>query len=732
MAPSTAPRVRRTAQNTQYTYNLPRRIHAVQTYPVLSPQGASILIYGHENGITIVWRGGRPFKTEAIDESPGGSSTKKNGKRPPQDAVMIIDSDEEDAEDNQPPFIDNPQFEDTLDQEMPYPQITQTLDLEFGTAVFHIATLPMTPCAAEDASWSGTDILKDKIVFAASCSSREVFLISLPLVPPSPASKAREELQQDLLACKAGNGKWGETMTLLDGQQKYSDGLAMTLVRPRATSDRTKSSERSRSASNTSPRVVVAAHSSEAMGALRLWDVPLEASTAKSGRRIEPFQTEYLPRPLVSISFNPTHSTQLLCNASPNAVRIYDYTLASMPPDDLSEGPFPSQGSWLISLYPPFARPTASRKPVLGASWIARGRAIFVLLADGQWGIWDIDGVSPQGPALFGKPGSGIRGDALTEFNVSGHVEGTSLLRNPSNTRASGGSSEFVPMTPHSRRDVMTTSYGPGRLATVKGGVTVTPLPAPTTTTTSADESVTLWIGGAEHVFVIPGVLKFWDAQIRKGAGGGVNLFSGAQPTRMVRLSDLVVGLMGERCTGVGAIVHFPDSGNSSLSGNEGLPVEVIVSGETRVVIVRESETAVGTRIGGVIGRRKRLSDRATESSAIIVHPRPEQPSSVTYNLSVGPRQKLSRAGTGGLFDKPVEEETTAVAEKPALELPARPRSGFAFVDSLNAAADVEQQDDEVERDVEVEMLDIMEIDRELDVMDNGRGRGRKKVIFDS
>lgn len=640
---------------------------------------------------------------------------------------MIIDSDEEDtpATGKASSFVDKPQFEEELDDESPYPEITQTLDLTFGTAVYQLATLPMTACAPEDASWGGADILKEKMVFSVSCASREIFLVTLPLVPPSPLSKARDDLRQDLVTGKAGNGKWGETMILLNGQEKYSDGLAMALVKSKPTMERTRSGERSRSASAASPRVVIAAHSREASGVLRLWDVPLEDSS--KDRRIDPFQTEYLPKPLSSLSFNPTHSTQLLCNASQDAVRIYDYATPSMPNDDLSEGPFPSQGSWLISLYPPFARPSMLRKPILAASWIALGRAILVLLADGQWGIWDIDGASPQGPALFGKSGSGLRGDAITEFNVSGYVEGTSPLRNPTSNRSSGGNSEFVPMTPHSRRDALATSYGPERLSTVKGGIVVTPLP--TKTTTVGDESVSLWIGGSDHVFVIPGVLKFWDAQVRRGAGGGVNIFSGAQPTRMIRLSDLGAGLMGERCTGVGAIVRFGDVTGNSPSGNDGLPVEVLVCGESRFVIVRESETSVGTRIGGVVGRRKRPGERARDNSAIIAHPRPPQPNSVAFNLSINPRRQPSDGRSDDLFRKPAGND--AFPDKEEEPTPTKPRTGFAFLDTLSAAADAEQQEDDEERDVEEEMLDLMDIDRELDVMNAGRGRVRKKVIFE-
>jgi hypothetical protein len=642
---------------------------------------------------------------------------------------MIIDSDEDDtaaAGDDGTTFVDNPIFEDAAGDDSLYPDIAQTLDLSLGTSVFHIATLPMMPCAAEEAIWDGANILKERIVFAVSCASREVYLVTLPLTPPS-TSKAREELRGNILAEKAGNGKWGETLTLLAGQERYSNALAMMLVKQIPSSDRSKSSERSRSAGRVAPRVVVAAHSREASGTLRLWDVPLQKPV--TDRPVEPFQTEYLPSPLDYISFNPTHTTQLLCNASPHAVRIYDYAISSMPNDDLSDGPFPSQGSWLVSLYPPFVRPSASRKPVVAAAWIAHGKAVLALLADGQWGIWDVDGVSPLGPQLLGKHSSGIRGAAITSFSAAGFVEGTGPLRNPGSQRSSAVSNEFVPMTPHSRREALNTSSGPERLAAVRGGIVVTPLP--TRATTTADESVVLWIGSAEHIVVIPGISKFWEAQLRKGTGGGVNLFSGAQPTRMIRLSDLTVGLMGERCVGVGAIAKFAKDENST---NDGLPIEVIICGESRLDIVRESDTAVGARIGGVMGRRKRLSDRARENSAIIVYPKPAEPPSQAFNLSIHPRRKLSDARATTDSQKAAETvlPSTETEETPTQHLPSAARSGFSFADSLNAAADVTQDDEQDSRDVEVEMLDLMEIDRELDAMNNGRGRGRKRVAFDS
>ncbi|KAI4595733.1 hypothetical protein KJ359_006724 [Pestalotiopsis sp. 9143b] len=724
MAANAGPRVRRTAQNTQQTYNLNRRIHAVQNYPVQSPQGATVILYGHEDGVTIIWRGGKRFKESAYAEAaPVANGGKQNGNAS-ADAVMIIDSDEDDAPSGKGAYVDKPEFEKTAeDDENTQSEITQTLDLSLGTPVTCIATLPMTPCSAEDAAWEGAEILKEKIVFAVSCASREAYYVTVPLTPPSPSSKARDDLRGNLLASKAGHGKWGETLTLLNGQEKPSDGLAITLIKPRHSSERSKSTERSRSAGRATPRAVVAAHTTEGSGMLRLWDVPLE-KPAKD-RPIEPFQVEILPSPLTGISFNPTHSTQLLCNTSPHAVRIYDYALAAIP-DDLSEGPFPSQGSWLISLYPPFARPTASRKAILAASWIAHGRAVLVLLGDGQWGIWDIDGVSPQGPALFGKPGSGIKGAALTSFSVSGHIEGTSPLRSFGNQRASGASSDFVPMTPHTRREATISVSVPQPAAAVQGGILVAPLPARATTT--SDESAVLWIGGAEHVVVIPGVLKFWEAQLRKGVGGGVNLFSGAQPTRMVKLTDLIVGLMGERCVGVGAIPKA-DAGESS--SNEGLPIEVIISGESRIVVVRESENAVGTRIGGVKGSfHRKLSQSARSNGAVTAYPQPALPPSQEYNLSVRKRGTLGRA--------PIQTEKSADTVLPSTEnsdFTATSFSGFDLAKNLNTAADVMEVDDQEERDfeqeLETDMLGLMDIENTLDSMEDDRGRGRKKVNFE-
>lgn len=642
----------------------------------------------------------------------------------------MLDSDDSDDEPaaktkRSTSFVDKPEFEDDVDVDETDPEIIQTLDLALGTAALHIAVLSLTPCAAEDASFAGAESLKEKIVFAVSTSSADAYILSLPLTPPSPESKARPELRSNLLASNAGAGQWGDAITVLTGQTKHSEGIAISLARPAkssATTDRIREQTGSSNNNSVKSRIVVATHNREASGVLRFWDVPLE-SVIQNGEkpRVKPFQTEYLPQPLRSISFNPTNTSQLLVVAPTQALRVFDYAAASLPPDDLTPGPFPSKGSWLTSLYQPFIRPTGIRKPIIDAAWISHGRAVFVILADGTWGIWDIEGASPAAATLLGKQSSGIKGAALTSFSVSGQIDGTSPLRGIGGGARPTG--DFVPMTPHTRKDAaasLSTVASTERLAAIKGGITVTPLPADGT---HSDESIVLWIGSLDNVSVIPAVAKFWDAQIRRSSGGGVNLFSGTTPTRMIRLQDLSTGLLGERCCGVCAAVNF-----AKLRDSEGgLRIEVLVRGESRLVIVRESEEEPGARVGGIVSTRRRLFSQkgatAEAPSAIIVHSKPDQPRNVSFNLTINKNRSIRDLRSARESVVPEDTDQTHDFTMPL----SRPQAGFGF--NLEAAADGD--DDDTTRDIEAEMLDIMEIDQVLENMEDDRGSGRKKVFFE-
>ena len=71
------------------SYETPHRIHDIAVYPFSSPNGSNIVIYGHDNGVRIIWRGGRPFRPQSVPED----KSKTNGAN--ADDVMVIDSDDE-------------------------------------------------------------------------------------------------------------------------------------------------------------------------------------------------------------------------------------------------------------------------------------------------------------------------------------------------------------------------------------------------------------------------------------------------------------------------------------------------------------------------------------------------------------------------------------------------------------------------------------------------------------
>lgn len=704
-----------------------------------------MLIYAHESGITLLWRGGKRLKSS---KQPA-SHVKQNGTAP--DEPIDLDN----VEGLQHPtkaYKDTPEFEDIRqEEETALPEIIQTLDLSLGTAALRVAVLPMPPITPEVATSGGPAILEDRMVFAVSCATAQVYLITLPLTPPSHQAKSRPKLKEDLLAGNAGNGTWGETMSVLTGQTRRSDGIALSLA----------------SSKQEETRVIVASHNREASGILRLWDVNLDVSS-RTNVHLRPFQTNYLPTPLTAITFNPAHTTQLLTVASPHAVRIYDYAQRSIE-EDPSEDTYPTQGSWLLSLYPPFSRgPSMStfRKPVVAAEWIAHGRAVLALLGDGQWGIWDVEGTGPStagagnGNGLFSKQAQALRGAALTNFSVTGYLEGTSPLRNPSTQKSASGpgsAREFMPMTPHTRRDAMATSLtgGAEKLATVKGGIEVVkaaPLRSASATGHN-DETAVLWLGSADPVVaVIPSVSKFWEAQMRRGVGGGVNLFSGPQPARMIRLADLGAGLLGELCTGVGAVSRpaqkhrespiLSDGVSSDTDGSspkEQLPIDVLIRGDSRLVMVRESEdgTPLSMRLAGT--KRKQPTDRST--NAIIAYPPREKPTSLAFNLTSqrGASLAKSRSGLRPSVKRLFEPEPLMQAGPnlfargdAAPTTQRRPDVGLAFTQSLYSAADAMIDEAEVnERDVEGEMLDIMEIDRELEEMEVERVAGQRNVFFE-
>jgi hypothetical protein len=430
-------------------------------------------------------------------------------------------------------------------------------------------------------------------VFAASCADNTVRLVTIPLTPPSPLSKSRAEFRSSFTAAHAGNGKWGETVVILSGHQKPSDGVSITIEIPIQGTVKGES----RSSSATGPHFIIASHSSEVTGLLLLFRV----SMSSPNQHIEAFQKILLESPAKSISFNPAltnpPASQLLVADSTGACRIYDYKLLANTTlfDEPSSDLVAERGTWLLSLYPGFqkefefspvyftgAHAGFGRKTIVDAKWVSNGRAILVLLQDGEWGIWDIEGVGPgASQGLLGR--QGIKGGSLSQFSLRGFIGGAAARSAgpPQNT-----SSKFAPMTPGTRKSV--DLFGSrGTLGPTRGEISVVEVPS-SSPTKPADESILLWLG--EAFTVIPSLSKYWSANLRKNSSGPGNSFNGTLGVGMMKLEN--IDLRGEQCSGIELIAKAAALSSTATS----LPCDVVILGEHRLVILFAGNKPVVTR----------------------------------------------------------------------------------------------------------------------------------------
>lgn len=535
----------------QNSYDLPHRVYSSKVYPLLSPNGSTVIVCGHGQGLSILWRGGRSFKSQpkAAESKPFNGASK--------DTVMIIDSDDEEPP---KPYNDAPVFndeEEERDFSEPYDPLVQTLDLPIGVAVLHFSFphLPSEP--TEPTMMSLPRLLSDRIVIAMACSDFSIRVLTLPLVPPSPQSKTRPELRSQIPSPKITCGHFGEQMLVVsggnaggNGHQSIPRGVSVTTTarslpsapenniisvpHPGGPQDQTRN--RSRSASrprsqSSSPAagrswdLLIASHSAQFSGLLLIHKVAIVADGSKidatPALHNASWQIQYLASPAISIHFNssiypaPRHSELLIAEAK-GVVRILDC---------LSQHESRPEGLWLISLYTAFQNPPSSvigHKHILSAQWCLGGKAVVVLLADGEWGVWDLENAGPKAKNRM-EVTEGVSGTILNSFDISGWLSSFRAFKGPvKNAGVTVDKSHgLAPMTPGTRRirqESLFTGLTAPSNSLVHGGLSVSPT-RKTAIQKSDDESILLWHG--DSITILPSLLKHWQNTVR-GAG---NLF---------------------------------------------------------------------------------------------------------------------------------------------------------------------------------------------------------------
>jgi hypothetical protein len=371
--------------------------------------------------------------------------------------------------------------------------------------------------------------------------------------------------------------------------------------------DRQLRNNKSASTSVLDWQILVASLSREGSGLLLVHRIPIVTSQKRgktsyslSKNHSAPSQRISLSSPAISAAFNPNlQSTHLLVADKAGACRIFDcepsHTSSSISSENLSSTSSASQsGSWLFTMYSGFlsSKPDATnaasgtsygnfgRKVIVDAKWVMGGKAVIALLADGEWGVWDIAGGGFAGASKGILSKQSITGGAMTAFSISGWIDSTPIKSSSTKgATARTSNSKFAPMTPSTRKTAEPLLFsGRSGHGFVRGKLSVVRLQS-TSTTSLPEESVAFWL--EDSYCVIPNFRAYWDSQSRRNGGGSGNLFGGGSPmSRMIRLEG--VNLRGERCCGID---QYPQaSASKSL-----LPTEILILGEHRYSVASDN-----------------------------------------------------------------------------------------------------------------------------------------------
>ncbi|KAL9131892.1 MAG: hypothetical protein Q9217_000252 [Psora testacea] len=576
-------------------YDLPHRIHTAKTYPLPSPNGSTIIVYGYEHGLRVLWKGGRPFR----QTPPQIQRPKVDGAG--RDDPVILDE-------NYYATLETPAEKPEFEAEEESEAVMQTLDLPLGTEVLHLA-FPMLPLGLTANSTSCPALLSQKLLMALAGSDCSVRVLTLPLTPPSPQSKARLQELGTTCIIQPGKSLFSEHILILSNGPTFQSlprGISLTYTS--YSSDEVAGGEKSdsdsesknvgqrkatavpRSRSVSGPRenkgwkLLIASHSADLSGLLLIHSVPLSADgTAIAEGPIMPDISQQLALPANAVRFNsalhpaPEHSQLMIIEKS--AVRIFQCKPTTMDP----------RGSCLVASH---TAKVLDRKHILDAQWLMQGKAILALFQDGEWAVWNLSNARPTAASSVGNPSprsaaaftrqpeaaSAVvsqQETPWTTFTVEGRVEASLKAKNSLKAPVTKDSkSKFAPMTPGTRKvqqDALFTSTAPptdGPLR-VYGGLSVVSTHG-TPGSQAEDEFVLLW-----HENEINIISSFSDHWQNKSSASG-NILGANVKGEPKAIQNVDLG--GERCQEVSLI-------NTSPHDIENQP-NILVTGERRVAII--------------------------------------------------------------------------------------------------------------------------------------------------
>ncbi|KAJ9611600.1 hypothetical protein H2200_004784 [Cladophialophora chaetospira] len=539
----------------QLSYDLPHEAYRSHVYPRQSSNGSTVVIYGHEQGLRLVWYAGKGFKSKKNAPAPKVNGTSKSGPM-----VIDLDDDEEDDEPN-PTAIPAPpaEFEEDeaeIDPHAPYRDVTRFVDIPLGTAALRLAVPNIPRDLAHTPPGAFPTIYSDRIVVAAACSDLTLRLVSAPLDPPGPDVLDVSKMDIQMVKIEGTDSHQQfvsdiaitHTGTPLDELENLED---QTQSKPQ-TRTQSQPKEDNKDAGSVQWSLLVASISCTGAGLLLVHQIPLRSNQiSPNAESAVPIRRTYLRTSSMSakLSFNTSahpaerHSTLLVTLPSEATVKVYQVFQSQIPRERRGSNATDSsvsttrstrilgndRGKFLITLLPPFSQEEKGivmrRKRVLDAKWIAGGRAIMTLLGDGEWGIWDLEAVGPtsssSGANLLRGQGniSGVQGGSLTRFavrsNISPYVE---TKQKTSIAQAQPSSGSLMPMTPSTRKVRSEGLFHGSKLNTDVSSQNVQQhgtiyIEERSSNLQSHEESVIISYAG-ENIY-LPSILSFWKGETK-------------------------------------------------------------------------------------------------------------------------------------------------------------------------------------------------------------------------
>jgi hypothetical protein len=576
-------------------------VHDATIYPVKAPNGSTIILYGQESGVSILWRGGRPLKKSAPPPKPPAKPAQVNGTS--NDAIMIIDSDDDEpvklAPKQAAPQAEFEDEEEELDPDQPYPSVVQQVRLPLNAEVLHIAVPQIPIVSALRPADTIPAIFSTKMVFSVVCADSTMRVITLPLSPPSHAAKekplsAKSYVGEDVVKVHGHQGiARGITMTWTSRSEPTArkeepedemevDGADDTNATPGRRRRKQQGRSRSRPREGYGYDLLVASHSSEIGGLLKIWRFELAEASLNIAHPIAPYKTLTLRKPATRIAFSTAQypkrrHSQLLVTDSTGSARIYDL-FASTSRTRRTSGSHAAPGAFVATFRSTFepVKSTAhtpailaTRKAIIDAAWTSDGNHILALLADGEWGVWDVDRSGPS-------PSTDPSAFSLHGFVGTTEKEGyTGATSSPKRS----GRSLLAPMTPNTRRrkeENLFQGAPSSSLVAGRGGISVASLLS--SSGAASEDSVIIWYGS--DVYRIADLAKFWARTASASSG------SSLPGPGLAQIQD--VTLLGEDVT---SISQFDTTLKASQMA---IPRDTLISAEHRLVITANTSSPLG------------------------------------------------------------------------------------------------------------------------------------------